>query len=103
MKLVLAVVWQTVLLVLAAAAGFVAGMTVPAIRLQRVLIQTPTHIRTYDFNWIIAVLLVYVLLLLIGMVRKRLPETALSATIALVITMAGLALFTQIGIKDVLA
>jgi hypothetical protein len=103
MKLVLAVVWQTIVLVIAAFGGFVAGMVMPAMRLQRVLISTPTHSRTYDYNWIVAVVVLYVVLLLIGVLRKRLRETVVSATIALVITLAGLALFTQIGIKDVVA
>ena len=103
MKLVLAVVWQTIVLFVAAWGGFVAGLFVPTIRLQRVLMQTPAHTRTYDAIWIVAVVLVYVLLLLLGAARKRLRETALSATIALLLTLGGLALFTQIGIKDVVA
>jgi hypothetical protein len=97
MKTVVAVVWQTIVLVLAAFGGFIAGMVVPAIRIQRVL--SPT--RTYDYNWIVAVVIVYALLLLIGLLRKRMRETLISASIALVITLAGLALFTQIGIKDI--
>ena len=103
MKNALSVVWQTVVLLLAAFCGFITGMTTPAVRLQRILIQTPTHTRTYDYNWIVAVLVVYVLLLLLGVARKRLRDTAISATIALVLTIAGLALLTQIGIRDVVA
>ena len=101
MKQVIAVLWQTGLMVVAAFAGFVAGMVVPSIRVQRVLSQTATSIRTYDFNWIIAVLIVFVLLLLLGAILKRFREMAITATIALAITLAGLALFTQIGLKDV--
>ena len=101
MKNVITILWQTGLMVIAAFGGFVAGMIVPTIRVQRVLHQTATTIRTYDYNWIIAVVIVYLLLLLIGAARKRMRKTALTATIALIITLAGLALFTQIGIKDV--
>lgn len=101
MKNTIAILWQTGLMVIAAFAGFVAGMIAPAIRVQRILHQTATTIRTYDFNWIIAVVIVYVLLLTIGAARKRFRDTVLTATIALLITLAGLALFTQIGIKDV--
>lgn len=101
MKHVIAVLWQTGLMIVAAFCGFVAGMIVPSIRVQRVLSQTPTHLRTYDFNWIIAVLIVFVLLLLLGVILKRFREVAITATIALVITLVGLALFTQIGVKDV--
>jgi hypothetical protein len=101
MKHVIAVLWQTGLLMVTAFAGFIAGMIVPSIRIQRVMSQSATHIRTYDFNWIIAVLLVFVVLLLVGAIMKRFREMAITAIIALVITVAGLALFTQIGIKDV--
>lgn len=101
MKHVIAVLWQTGLLMVTAFAGFIAGMIVPSIRIQRVVSQSATHIRTYDFNWILAVLLVFVVLLAVGAIMKRFREMAITATIALVITIAGLALFTQIGIKDV--
>lgn len=101
MRHVLAVLWQTGLMVIAAFAGFVAGMIMPGIRVQRVVQQTATTIRTYDFNWVIAVVVVFLLLLLLGALRKRFRETALTATFALIITIAGLALFTQIGVKDV--
>lgn len=101
MKHVVAVLWQTGLLIVAAFAGFVTGMIVPSIRIQRVVSQSATHVRTYDFNWILAVLLVFVVLLAVGAILKRFREVAITATIALVITIAGLALFTQIGIKDV--
>jgi uncharacterized membrane protein (DUF2068 family) len=67
---------------------------------QHVLSQTATTIRTYDFNWMIAVLLVYGVLLLIGALRKRWRGTLLSATLALVVVAAVLLLFTQIGIKE---
>lgn len=101
MKQVLAVLWQTGLMVVAAFVGFIAGMVVPSIRIQRVVSQTATSIRTYDYNWIIAVLIVFVLLLLLGAILKRFRAMAITASIALVITLAGLALFTQIGVKDV--
>ncbi len=101
MKMALHVLWQTIVLFVVAWAAFIAGLLVPVIRFTRTLIQTPTHTRTYDFDWIIAVLIVYVLLLVIGAARKRLRESVVSATAALVITVAVLTLFTQIGIKDV--
>ena len=100
MKRVIAVLWQTGLMVVAAFAGFVAGMVVPSIRIQRVVSQTATSIRTYDYNWIIAVVIVFVLLLLLGAILKRFREMAITASIALVITLAGLALLTQIGVKE---
>ena len=71
-----------------------------ALRVYREVSHTATNIRTYDFDWLIAVLLVYVLLLLIGALRKRLRSTALSATIAFILVVAGVLLFTQLGIKN---
>jgi|GEM_PF-790459 len=101
MKHVIAVLWQTGLLIIAAFAGFIAGMLFPAIQIQHVMSQTMTHVRTYDFNWILAVLLVYVVLILIGAVTKQLRPMLITATVALVITIVGLVAFTQIGIKEV--
>lgn len=101
MKQVIAVLWQTGLLILAAFAGFIAGMVVPSIRIQRVLLQTPTMIRTYDYNWIVAVVIVFVLLLLLGAILKRFRAMAITSTIALVITLAFLLLATHIGVKEV--
>jgi TRAP-type C4-dicarboxylate transport system permease large subunit len=103
MKLALAVVWQSIVLFVAAWCGFLAGMFVPSIRIQHVLIHTATELKTYDYNWIVALVVVYLLLLLIGMARKRFRETAIAATIALVLVAVVLALGTQIGIKDVIA
>jgi hypothetical protein len=103
MKLALAVLWQSIVLFIAAWCGFLAGMFVPSIRIQHVLIKTATELKTYDYNWIVALLVVYLLLLLIGVARKRFRETAITATIALILIAAVLALGTQIGIKDVVA
>jgi hypothetical protein len=100
MKQALTVLWQTIMMVLVAWAGFLVGMFVPALRVSRVVGHTTISVRTYDYDWLIAVLLVYLLFLAVGAARKRLQETAITATSALVITIALLALFTQIGVKD---
>jgi hypothetical protein len=100
MKHLIAIIWQTILLSFAAFFGFIVGISVPALRVYRVISHTATNIRTYDFDWLIAVLLVYVLLLLIAEIRKRLRITAATATIALIIVVAGIVLFTQLGIKN---
>lgn len=100
MKSAMAVLWQAVVLFIAAWAGFIAGMVSPAVRIQRVVSQTPTAIRTYDYDWIIAVLVVYLLLIVIGALRKRLRESLVHATAALIVVVAVLLLFTQIGIKE---
>ena len=100
MRQVLAVLWQSVLLCVAACAGFIVGISVPALRVYRELSHTASNVRTYDFDWLIAVLLMYALLIVIGAARKRLRSTALTATIALVMVIAGVVLFTQLGIKN---
>ena len=99
MKQVISVVWRAVVLYLAAFAGFVAGMAVPAVRVSRTLNQTATSVRTYDFDWLIAVLLVYALMLLISASRSRLRQSWPASTIALVLTIAAVLLFTQFGVK----
>ena len=100
MRQVIAVLWQSVLLFVAALVGFAIGISMPALRVSRELSHTATNIRTYDFDWLVAVLLVYVLLLVIGAARKRLRRTVVTATIALLIVTGGIVLFTQIGIKN---
>lgn len=100
MRQVTAIILQSVLLFIAALLGFAVGISVPSLRVYRELSHTATNTRTYDFDWVIAVLLVYVLLLVIGVVRKRLRRTALTATIALMVVVAGIFLFTQLGIKN---
>ncbi len=99
MKFVLSVVWKAVLLYLAALAGFVLGMAVPALRVYRVLSQSAANVRTYDFDWLIAVLLVWAVLLLVALLRKR-PREAATATVALLIVLAIVTLGTQLGLKD---
>ena len=101
MRHLISVVWQAVVLYIAAFAGFVAGMTVPAVRVARVVSQTATSVRTYDYDWLIAALLMYVVLLLIGVARKRIRQSWIATTIALVLTVAIVLLFTQLGVKEV--
>jgi hypothetical protein len=100
MRTALAVVGQTLLLFLAALGGFMVGAAVPALRISRVTAHTGLYTRTYDFDWVIAVLLVYAALLAFGAIRKRMRSSAISATIALVITIVVIAVFTQIGVKE---
>lgn len=100
MKLILSVIWQAVVLYVAAFAGFIAGMTVPALRVSRVVSQTASTVRTYDYDWLIAVLLLYVVLLLLGVVRGRIRQSWVATTIALVLTLAVVLLLTQLGVKE---
>ena len=100
MKQVVSVVWQAVVLYIAAFAGFVAGVAMPALRVSRVISHTATTIRTYDFDWLIAVLLVYALLLLVAAVRGRLRQSWVVTTAALLLVLAVVLLFTQLGVKE---
>jgi len=100
MKQALAVLWQTVVLFLAAFAGFAIGLFVPAIRMTHLVSRTATNVRTFDYDCLVAAVLMFLVLLGIGALRKRVRETAITAGISLVIALAVLLLFTQIGIKD---
>lgn len=100
MKQLFSIIWQAVLLYLAALVGFVTGVAKPALRVTRVLSRTPATVRTYDFDWVIAVLLVYALLLLVSAARKRVRANWLSTTIALLLVLAGVVLFTQLGLRE---
>lgn len=97
---VLSILWQTVLLFAAAFAGFLTGMLRPDLRVYRLVSRTATNIRTYDFNWVIAAALVYAVLLLVATFRKRIHASWVNTTIALVITVAVILLFTQFGVKN---
>ncbi|AFL90119.1 hypothetical protein Terro_3911 [Terriglobus roseus DSM 18391] len=103
MRTALAVLGQTLLMFVAALGGFMVGAAVPALRISRVTAHTDLYTRTYDFDWLIAVLLVYAALIAYGIMRKRTKTCAISATIALVITVAIVVFFTQIGVKEVYA
>lgn len=99
MKHALSVLWKSVLLFLAALGGFVAGVAEPRLRVSHVLSQTATNVRTYDFDWLIAVLLVWAILLAIALLRKRQRE-AVTAIIALAVVLVLVTAFTQLGIKN---
>ncbi|SEC13502.1 hypothetical protein [Terriglobus roseus] len=100
MRTALAVLGQTLLLFVAALGGFMLGAAVPALRISRVTAHTELYTRTYDFDWLIAVVLVYAALLGYGALRKRMKTCAISATIALAITILVVVVFTQIGVKE---
>lgn len=100
MKQLISVLWQVIVLFAAALTGFVIGLLKPALRVTHVLSQTATNLRTYDFDWLIAAVLVYLLLLALHAARGRLRQGGLAATIALLLTIAGIVLLTHIGIQN---
>ena len=103
MRTALAVLGQTLLLFVAALCGFMLGAAVPALRISRVTAHTALYTRTYDFDWLIAVLLVYAVLIGFAAMRKHARTGAISASIALAITIVIVVVFTQIGVKEIYA
>ena len=100
MRQFLSVLWQAVLLGAAALTGFVIGLVKPSLRVTHELSRTATNLRTYDFDWLIAVALVYVLLMLLHALRGRLRQNGTAATAALALVVAAIVLLTHIGIQN---
>lgn len=100
MKQAISVVWQAVVLYLAAVAGFLVGLAVPSLRVSRVLSQTAATVRTYDFDWLIAVAITYVLLLAVAALRRRLRQGWIATTVALALVVFVVVVFTQLGVKE---
>ena len=96
----MAVVWQAVVLYAAAFAGVLVGLAVPALRVSRMLSHTATTVRTYDFDWLIAVAVVYVLLLGVASLRGRVRQAGIPTTVALVLVLILVVMFTQLGVKE---
>lgn len=99
MRIALSTLGQTLLLLLSGFAGFLAGVAVPALRLPYEVARTASYVRTFDFDWVVAVLLVYALLLF-SAARHRARTGWLPSTLALVLTLAILLLFTRLGFKE---
>ena len=100
MKGAMIVLLETLLLLIAAVAGFFAGVLRPSLQLARVVSQTASSVRTYDFDWLVAVLTVYVLLLLPAAAGKRIRTGWIAPTIALLLTLLIVLVFTRLGFKD---
>lgn len=101
MKQVIAVVWQAAVLYAAAFAGFLVGLAVPSLRVSRVLSHTASMERTYDFDWLIAVALVYALLLGFSAARGRFRQGWIVTTVAFCLVLLVVLFFTQLGMKEV--
>ena len=101
MKRALSIAGQMLVMVLAAFTGMLfLGKLVPQLHLVHVVSQQGFTRRQYEFDWLLSVGFVYVLFLLIGLATKRIRTSWLSTTVAFVLTVALLALFTHIGFKD---
>ena len=96
MSRVLSVLGQIALFLLTA----VAGMLLRPFHVTHVLSQGGFIRRQYEFDWLISVGIVYALCLVIGLLTKRIRTSWISTTIAFVLTLLVLLLFTRIGYKD---
>ena len=97
MKRSLSIAGQTILLLLTA----VLGMLSHPFHLVRVLSQGGFVRRQYEFDWLLSTGLAYFLFLLVGIVTRRIRTSWVGSTVAFVLTVALIILFTRIGYKDV--
>ena len=56
--------------------------------------------RQYEFDWLLCDGILYLVLLLVGLVARRIRTSWISTTVAFVLTVLVIALFTKIGYKD---
>ena len=96
-KRALIIIGQTFLLLLTA----VAGMLFHPFHLVHVLSQQGYMRRQYEFDWLLSVGLAYVLLLVVGIVAGRIRTSWVGSTVAFVLTLAIIVVFTRIGYRDV--
>ena len=102
MKRALLIALQTVLLLITAV---VFGVVLPGLHrspfhVVHVLSQQGFLRRQYEFDWLIAVVLGYLLLVLIGLVTRRIRTSWVGSTIALVLTIL-IGMLLKFGFKEV--
>ena len=100
MRHLLSFLLNLALLLTAAITGFFAGALSPSLHLTRVISQTATSVQTYDFSWLAATVLMYLLLLAISAMRGRLRQHSVRTTAAFVAVVLCLAIFTRIGLRE---
>lgn len=96
MKPAFAVLGQMVLFFLTA----IAGMLWRPFHLTHVIAQEGYTRRQYEFDWLLCDGILFLVLLLIGVLTRRIRTTWISTTVAFVLTLLVIALFTRIGYKD---
>ena len=96
MKRALAVLGQIVLFFLTA----LAGMLWRPFHVTHVIAQEGYTRRQYEFDWLLCDGILYLVLLLVGLVARRIRTSWISTTVAFVLTVLVIALFTKIGYKD---
>ena len=96
MKRVLAVVGQMVLFFLTA----IGGMLWRPFHLTHIIAQEGYTRRHYEFDWLLCDGILLLVLLLTGVVTRRIRTAWISTTVAFVLTVLVIAVFTKIGYKD---
>ena len=97
MKRVLAVLGQMILFFITA----LAGMLWRPFHITHVIGQQGYTRRQYEFDWLLCDGVLFLILLLIGVVARRIRTSWISTTVAFVLTVLVIVLFTKIGYKDV--
>ena len=96
MKRALAVVGQMILFFLTA----IAGMLWRPFHLTHVIAQEGYIRRQYEFDWLVCDGILFLVLLVIGLIARRVRTSWISTTVAFVLTVLVIVLFTKIGYKD---
>lgn len=96
MKRLLSILGQSVLFFLTA----IAGMLWRPFHVTHVIAQEGYVRRQYEFDWLLCDGILYLALLLIWLLARRIRTGWLSTTVAFVLTVLVIAVFTKIGYKD---
>ncbi|WP_419805364.1 hypothetical protein [Terriglobus sp.] len=96
MKRALAVLGQMVLFFLTA----LAGMLWRPFRVTHVIAQQGYTRRQYEFDWLLCDGILLLVLLLIGIITRRIRTSWISTAVAFALTVLVIVLFTKIGYKD---
>lgn len=96
MKRALAVLGQIILFFLTA----ILGMLWRPFHVTHVIAQEGYLRRQYEFDWLLCDGVLFLVLLLIGLIARRIRTSWVSTTVAFVLTALVIVLFTKIGYKD---
>lgn len=96
MKRALATIAQMILFFTTA----IAGMLWRPFHVTHVIAQQGYTRRQYEFDWLLCDSVLYLVLLLISLVARRIRTGWISTTVAFVVTVLIIAVFTKIGYKD---
>lgn len=96
MKRALSILGQAILFYLTA----LVGMLWRPFHVTHVIMQQGYTRRQYEFDWLLCDGILYLALLLVWLITRRIRTAWIGTTIAFVLTLLVIALFTKIGYKD---